>query len=551
MHNPFLLPMFLIAAVFAQSDGATAPATVEGSVVNKLTGAPLKAAHVIYNRADTGGASSPISTDTDSQGHFTLQVSPGSYRLWVERSGFARQVYGALSPAGEGATLTLAAGQQLRQLTFRITPLGAISGRVLDEDGDPVQGVGIQVLRFDYATGHRQLISMAGASSNDRGEYRVFGLPAGRYLLLASPPGAPMSHPLEGGALVAEAQEAYATLYYPGVPEVDAASPVVLAEGGEFNDADFHLRRIRAITLRGRVISPLGSLAGSQLQVVLAHNEKDAASFIDRVSAAVDQSTGRFEIHGVSPGSYLLVGSQLSAGRPFAGRVPVEVSATAPAEEITLALSPALDIPGMVEWENASRGGAPKVIVRLTPSEGLAPGPEPRSWIASDGSIRLTGVTPGFWTLTVDAMAKDLWIRKATFAGNEISSGELHIREGARGQLRIVLSSEGAQISGTVTASGQPSRATVVLAPAAPEQRGYSHLYRITNSSERGLFTLKGVQPGVYKLFAFQEIAPFQWFDPEQMKLVEGLAEEISVTQGETLSHDVVAIPPETLLPSH
>jgi hypothetical protein len=131
-------------------------ATVDGSVVNKMSGAPIKNAHVIYIRisSDTG-ASSPVSTDTDVEGHFTLQLAPGTYRLWVERNGFARQVYGALSPAGEGTDLTLAAGQQLHQIAFRLVPLGAIAGRVVDEDGEPLQGVGIQALRFSYANGRR------------------------------------------------------------------------------------------------------------------------------------------------------------------------------------------------------------------------------------------------------------------------------------------------------------------------------------------------------------------------------------------------------------
>src|ERR1051325_5654523 len=104
MGNFLAVILLLIAGFFAQPALAQAPAIIEGSVVNKLTGAPLKSAHVIYNKSDTGasGASSPISTDTDSQGRFSLQLPAGSYRLWVERSGFARQIYGALSPAGEG-----------------------------------------------------------------------------------------------------------------------------------------------------------------------------------------------------------------------------------------------------------------------------------------------------------------------------------------------------------------------------------------------------------------------------------------------------------------
>ena len=95
---------------------------------------------------------------------------------------------------------------------------------------------------------------------------------------------------------------------------------------------DFQLHKVRAVTVRGHLTSPIGKFSSSQIQVVLAHNEGGVASSIDRASAFVDGATGKFEIHGVSPGSYLLVGSQLFAGHPLGGRVPIEVSATARGE---------------------------------------------------------------------------------------------------------------------------------------------------------------------------------------------------------------------------
>jgi Carboxypeptidase regulatory-like domain len=553
IRNFFVICACFLSAAVAQGPDPPSAALVEGSVINKLTGAPVKSAHVIYNRIAPGAAapSSPISKDTDAEGHFSIQLAPGSYRLWVERSGFARQIYGALSPAGEGTTLTLAPGQQLRQITFRVAPLGAIAGRVSDEDGEPVMGVGIQVLRFNHANGRRQLTSVAGASSNDRGEYRVFGLRAGRYLLRASLPGAPISRPVETGALVPEAQDPYIAVYYPGVLEVDSASPVSLAEGSELADVDFRLHKVRAVTVRGHMVSPAEKFAASQIQVVLAHNEGNVASYIDRASAFVDPATGKFEIRGVSPGSYLLVAAQLFSGHPLGGRVPVEVSATGAPEDVTAALTPGFDILGNVEVEGAPRGSASSLTVRLLPSEGLALGPQPSSKVASDGSIRLAGVTPGVWTLVIDSLPEGLWVKTESFAGNEILAGEFTAGESTRGQLGIVLAGNGAQISGTVTADAQACRATVVLVPAAAELRSSHQMYKITNSTERGTFVLKGVRPGSYKLFAFQEIEPFEWFDPEQLRMVEVMGAPITVSAGESALRDLVAIPPEALLPQH
>jgi hypothetical protein len=553
IQSLFIVSACFLSAAVAQGPDQASVAVVDGSVINKLTGAPVKSAHVIYTRIAPGAAapSSPISRDTDAEGHFSIPLAPGSYRLWVERSGFARQVYGALSPAGEGTTLTLAPGQQLRQITFRVVPLGAIAGRVSDEDGDPVTGAGIQVLRFSHANGRRQLISVAGASSNDRGEYRVFGLRAGLYLLRTSVPSAPISRPIETVALIPEAQDPYAAVYYPGVLEVDSASPISLAEGSELADVDFQLHKVRAVTVRGHLLSPAEKFSASQIQVVLAHNEGNVASYIDRASAFVDPATGKFEIRGVSPGSYLLVASQLASGRALGGRVPVEVSATAAPEDVTAALTPAFDIIGSVEVEGAPRGSVPGLAVRLLPSEGLALGPQPASKVAGDGSIRLSGVTPGLWTLVIDSLPEGLWVKTESFASSEVVAGELNVNESARGQLRIVLANNGAQISGTVAADAQPCRATVVLVPAVPELRSAHQMYRITNSTERGAFTLKGVRPGSYKLFAFQEIEPYEWLDPEQLKMVEAMGEPITVSAGENALKDLVAIPPESLLPQH
>ncbi len=544
--------LILLACFFAVSctHGQTASiAVVDGTVSNKLTGAPVKGAHVIYVRTGSeANQQSPISSDTDASGHFSLQLVPGAYRLWVERNGYARQIYGALSPAGEGSPLTLAPGQQIHDVALQVVPLGAIAGRVLDEDGEPIQGVGIQVLRFNYSNGHRQLISIGGATANDRGEYRVYGLPAGRYLLLASLPNGPMSRPMETTALVPEVQDPYSSLYYPGVSDVDFASPVSLGEGNELADMDFHLRKVRAITLRGRLVGAMDKISSSQIQVILAHNENGVASYIDRVPGVVDTNTGRFEIRGVSPGSYFIVASQLT-NPPSGGRTPIEISPTTAPEQVSVPLSPAFDISGTVELEGAPHGSLSNLIVRLQPAEGLALGPQPWSKVASDGSIRFTGVTPGLWRIVLESLPGDLWIKTESFAGNEIPAGEFTANESTRGHLRIVLAANGAQISGTVTADNQPARATVVLAPASPELRGFHQFYRVTDANEHGTFTIKGVRPGSYTLFAFQEVEPFGWFDPDLLQVVESMGEPVVVSKSESVLRDLIGIKPEAMLP--
>jgi hypothetical protein len=522
---------------------------VEGTVTNKLTGAPVKAAHVIYTRIASGSdpAASPISRDTDIQGHFHLELGPGSYRLWVEREGFARQSYGSGVPEGTGSVLTVAPGQELHDIAFRITPLGALSGRVFDQDGDPLQGVGIQVLRVSYASGMRQLIPVAGASSNDRGEYRCYDLPAGRYFVLATPKGSPLSHPMEAGALVPEVQDAYVPLYYPGV-ELESASAVPVPEGGDIQQIDFRLQSIRATTLRGRVSGPV-KFDSNQIQVILAHNDHGFASYIDRATAVVDPATGKFEIRRVAPGSYFLVASQLIKGEVFSARVPIEITVGVPPEELPIHVVPAVEAHGTVLMDDGSAVPA-NLFVRLLPAEGLLPGPAPAAAVNSDGSIRLSGVLPGTWILSVEHLPEGIWIKNISFGDIRSTGGQLNLPPGARGPLRVVLAANGGQLTGIVGEEGQPQQATVVLVPMETELRPSPHAYRFTGTDSRGAFIFKGVRPGAYRLFAFESIAPFAWMDPGILNAVEELGQELVVNENERLTRQLKPIPYDAVLPS-
>ena len=522
---------------------------VEGTVTNKLIGTPVKGAHVIYTRIASGSdpAVAPISRDTDIQGHFHLELGPGSYRLWVEREGFARQSYGSAVPEGTGSLLTVLPGQELHDIAFRITPLGALSGRVFDQDGDPLQGVGIQVLRVSYASGMRQLIPVAGASSNDRGEYRCYDLPAGRYFVLATPKGSPLSHPMEAGALVPEIQDAYVPLYYPGVVELESASAVPVPEGGDIQQIDFRLQSIRATTLRGRVSGPV-KFDSIQVQVVLAHSDHGFASYIDRATAAVDPATGKFEIRRVAPGSYFLVASQLIKGEVFSARVPVEITAGVPPEELPIHMASAVEAHGTVLMEDGSPLPG-NLVVRLLPAEGLLPGPPPASAVNSDGSIRLAGVLPGTWILSVEHLAEGIWIKNVSFGDIRSAGGQLNVPAGARGPLRVVLAANGGQVSGIVGDEGQPRQATVVLVPMEADLRLSPHAYRFTATDGRGAFIFKGVRPGGYRLFAFESIAPFAWMDPGILNGVEDLGQQLVVNESERLTRQLKPISYEAVLP--
>lgn len=534
--------------LLAQTNTSSSDALLEGSVINKITGAPVKHARVMYIRIPSQG-SSALSQETDTDGHFAISAEAGSYRLWADHTGFARQTYGSRTPDGNGTVLTLAPRQRIQDITLRIVPLGAIAGRVLDEDGEPIQGAGIQVLRFSFASRQRRLVAVTGVSSNDRGEYRAFGLPAGRYFLLANVRGAAVSHPAEAQSLLSDVQESSAALYYPGVLDFTSASQISLSEGGEVSDADIHAQPVHSVTLRGRLVDAVEDFANSQIQVVLARKDGNAVSFINRLSATVDNLTGRFEFRGIAPGTYMLVASQLYGGTSLSGRVQLEIGDDRPQQNVNVILSPAIEIPGSIQVEDGS-SKLVNLAVRLFSTEGLAMGPPPSAKVGPDGSFRITGVTQGNWQLMLDQLPEGLWIKAASFGGVDVLRKDINIAAGAKGPLHIVLAGNGAQVAGTVAQDGQPGRSIVVLVPAESDLQGFAPMYRSTTTQENGSFLLQGVRPGAYKLFAFQDVEPFAWLDPDFLNPVESLGQPISIGEGEKVTRQLTAVPPEALLPA-
>jgi len=465
----------------------------------------------------------------------------------VEHPGYARQPYGSKTSQAAGSVLALAPGAQVRDIEIKLTPLGAIAGVILDEDGDPVQGADVQVLRYSYATGQRTLIPISGTSSDDRGHYRVYDLPAGRYLVLATPRGTPLLKPVITSELTPQTQAFFAPLFYPGVVDPASASEISLPEGAEVNGVEFRLPPIRTLTVRGHVLMPVEDSGSIELQVVLARNDVNIATAAGRMSALVSRA-GLFEFSSVAPGSYTLVATAHDRGHVLSARMPLEVSPTAVLDNLTLSLAPAFSIAGHVEFEDGAASPV-HAAISLVAIDHLAPKPSSMARVAADGNFHLPDVTPGPWRFSIDPLPQGYWIKSATYGDSDASSGQLNIAVDPSRFLRIVLAGNGGQISGSVTGTETSTHALVILVPGAEELRRSPAMYRVTTTGEHGLFDLKDLRPGTYKLFALQEVEPFAWLDPEVMKPIESLGQIVTVSAGEHISRQLPVIPPDALLP--
>jgi 5-hydroxyisourate hydrolase-like protein (transthyretin family) len=189
---------------------------------------------------------------TNAQGQFTFSnVRPGTYRLVFAADGYARQEYGQRSPGGTGVPLVINIGQSRSDIVMRMSQVSAVEGRVADTEGQPVAGVPVQLLRFEYdETGKRNVQSMASNTTDDRGQFRMFDLSPGRYYLSAGNLVFPdngftsITTRLDGGRLpqLNRIPEKYSLSYYPGTPDINAATPIDVPSGADIKDINVYVK---------------------------------------------------------------------------------------------------------------------------------------------------------------------------------------------------------------------------------------------------------------------------------------------------------------------
>ena len=224
--------------------------TLAGQVTNAATGEPLKKTEVLLRRAESR-SDAPYGAVTDAAGHFSIQgVEPGTYRLMADRSGFVHGEYGAHAPGRRGTVLALEPGREMTDLAIRLAPQAVITGRVLDEDGDPVANANVQAMRFSRVRGRRQLMPSTGAMTNDLGEFRLHSLAPGDYYLSALyRPGMRWRAVQSGGS----ASAGYAPIYYPNALNPSSAVPLHVSAGTVLPSVEIHLSRTAMVKVSGRV----------------------------------------------------------------------------------------------------------------------------------------------------------------------------------------------------------------------------------------------------------------------------------------------------------
>jgi hypothetical protein len=488
---------FACAALAATS--LTCPAAdlyrVAGVIVNSETGAPVPRALVAVLRTGTGQTAVTQTVGTD--GRFAFDLPQGKFSL-LGGTRDLTQTFGSRAPDSRvGTSIVTGPDHDSSNLVFRWFPPGAISGKIVDEAGEPVESALVQLLASTVLGGRRNVNTMGWVRTDDRGEYRFGPLRGGSYFLAVT--GTPWHSRNRGHfselSLMRPQSDAppslaYAPMYYPSTSDISRATPLVLRPGEEAR-ADFSLSVVSGATVTVKHDAPP---EGKGLIGLLTEGIGGRDGFQRQESFT---TTGPFNFSSVPPGRYLLRISGSKGTSDFSGRRTIDVNGVDVAVE--LQVRPAPTVSGTVQWKDlkAKPQGLLASLVREDTGGVLS------TIVRPDGSFVFPSVTVARWRAAVRG-ADGYFASDVHVEGAEFRDGVIELQDGDSVTIRMTASDETGRLQGFVMRGGTPVEGVMVvlaLASGAHDQIRY----RGFQTDSDGSFDFQNVPAEDYLLFAVED----------------------------------------------
>jgi hypothetical protein len=531
-------------------------ARISGRVTAADTGQPLRRATVSARptrppeRGQRGGFQGPpraYSTRTDDDGRFTITAVPvGDYRVTAHRAGYVDQGYGQSAPTTPDRVVAVADGAAVGPLDFRLQRGGVIAGRVVDEGGEPAERAQVRVVRAQRLGGQLRYVPAGqGDTTDDLGQYRIFGLAPGEYLVMAEPgdrrPFFMASQPIQGGDT-----DAIPT-YGPGTANPAEATKVQVQAGAEAA-MDIQLVAAKVATIRGQVLTS----KGEPLEGAFVRLQAQGAAFIGGMGLGGPlMAGGRYEIASVPPGAYTLVVDQMMRGGPDGpdddGPMPESASQaiTVEGEDLVVPLttSPGSTARGRVIVEGGDASVLAGRTLRLSamPTEPmLGLGSMARGRVAQDLTFTVSGLR-GSSSLIVTNLPEGWWVKDVRVGGQPALDGFDFGAARALSGVEIVVSGSPSGLTGSVTlpTGGKADDYAVVVFPEDEQRWEQIGMMRgqakVVRPGLDGAFKVPVLRPGTYFVLAVPAAQADQSLmgDPDHLRTLAGRARTVEVKEGQ------------------
>jgi hypothetical protein len=513
--------LLVLQAAAQQPNGA-----VSGRVVSAQTGEGIGGVSVqIAPRGRPGNQAATTAPD----GSFSFpSLFPGEYLLSAQKQ--------AHQPAQQlPIRLKLEKDQSRTVVEIRLHRPGVITGRIKDAEGLPVVKTEVTAYRLTWPDGHQTLVSAGASQSDDRGEYRISGLPAGRYVLAAAPP--PPDVPAGDGA------PALVRTFYPSGARASQSTAVAVNWGQEVTNTDFELRPQAGMCIAGHAID--GQAAAPCCSCALRLNTAEEGYSVPIGGAGVDR-VGGYRFCGLSAGAYRI--SMLDMGTPNRAIASRNVQlGKSDLRDADVVLGAEHTVAGRLVFDSPPEDLSRKqmnIRVRFRRADTLANGPSAEA--GSDGSFSVEGLSGGTYLVQMEGVPGG-YLKSLRLAGRDLPSPQIDIPEqGSPGELEIVAGFDSASVEVTVkspdpAATGGSPDAVVALFPT--EGSSPYRVQRRVRTGATGSISLTDVAPGTYLVYAFAESGANEWDDPEVRRRFPNYGRTVELSAGKREKVELTLLP--------
>jgi len=560
-------------------------------VANDAAAQPIRRAIMLLSG---GGLVIARQTTTDEEGRFVFSALPaGRYTIQAWRSGFVRDMYGNKRPGiGAGSAIIVGDGQRV-DITMKMTRAAAITGTILSSATAPASSIFVSAHRYQTVGGERRLVpAQAGVSPSggisgqvdDRGVYRIYGLPPGDYVIVAQVfsageirsvtpaevewaalqfrPGAPGSVP--STPPMPARPMGYSPVFYPGTTNPAAAETTTVSAGEERRGVDFALQLVPVAKIEGTISGPGGQLP-QNAQATLARSGVNAASVMGSASVRPTPD-GKFTVSGVTPGRYTLTVRAVSpgGGGPAAGASrgggpagPVlwgSLDVDVDGRDLTglvVVLQPGVTVSGRVVFEGTppvTTQGAARVSLNQMPqtTQGMMMGSSSAA-LAADGTFTIANVQPGLYKMSAYYSAPSTtasWaVKSAVIEGRDLLDESLDVRPGqAVSGVVVTFTERPTRIVGRlVDAANQPTSDYFIIFFSTERRFWTPGSRRIVQArpDNTGAYYLAALPPGEYYICAVTDVDATDMYEAAFLESLMPGAIKVTLAEGEQKIHDM------------